>query len=389
MPQIQAPYICIKRPLITVYPLYLENNMKKIHQTLQISLFFIISTLLLTACGGGADSESDDMTLSGTAATGAPIVGSIQVTGSAGNKATVSIDASGNYSIDVSGLSSPFIISAIADDQTQATQYSIAFAANQTVNITPLTTLTLFNASAKQDLENLETNWATLFSGITQQQIEDAAIIIKANFASLLSSEGLDPVAFDIFGSTFNADGSGFDAILDLLTVIFDFINGSFTVDVDGQPAFSFDPNIDTSGFGGSGNVDLGSLTFSGAAATDLGFTTFTPQTNETATINTAGSTSSTLVWEKVEGSKRYKLSIVITDLNNGNPPSTTVTFDVFTVGESTQTHIWSTVAAPPVTIGFDDVAFNFVSLNGGMSGSAEFTILTINGVLNRDRTGL
>ena len=242
----------------------------KIFRFLQI-LLLASATFALISCSGSSSDDDDTpqaSSISGTAAMGAPIVGTILVTDSLGATAVADIDASGNYEVDVTGLTPPFIISAIPDDSAVATQYSFASQGNVIVNITPVTTLALFNASGMQDLSALETNWAS--SRLTVQNIEDAIAVINANFESLYASAGLD-TTFDPFNNAFNADGAGFDGLLDSLSITIDASGGTFAVAVAGQPDFSFDLDIDLGDGGSTGASGTWNLSI---ATTVSGFTT-------------------------------------------------------------------------------------------------------------------
>lgn len=247
-------------------------------QAIVLALF----SLTLISCGGSSSGSNTTTTstLSGTAAVGIPIDGDIIVTDSMGALATAEIDSTGNYVVDVTGLTPPFIIAAVPSDNMLPTQYSFAAQANITVNVTPLTTLTLFNASGQQDLDAIQADWVNQFASITQTQINNVQAVINANFAALFSGQGLDPATFDLFSSPFSANGTGFDAILDALTVTLDPANNTFSVNVDDLP-FDFDFDIDI-GDGGDpgnngGNGAGADLMLAGADTSVIGTTYSTP----------------------------------------------------------------------------------------------------------------
>ena len=94
------------------------NQFKKFILALLVLLF----SATLFSCGGGSSSSSTTTpttpaakSLTGTAATGVPIDGNVLVTDSSTPPKTVMavIDASGNYTADVTGFTPPLIISAI------------------------------------------------------------------------------------------------------------------------------------------------------------------------------------------------------------------------------------------------------------------------------------
>ena len=80
----------------------------------KITLLGIV--VLLSSCGGGGGSgaaitDPTTPTVSGTAASGAPIVGIVNVLGANGLSASSLIESDGSYSIDVALLTPPFISS--------------------------------------------------------------------------------------------------------------------------------------------------------------------------------------------------------------------------------------------------------------------------------------
>ena len=112
-------------------------------------------SILATGCGGGGGSSTPvappDM-LSGTAAAGAAIIGQVTVKGSAGNTTSTLIEANGNYNVDVSGLTAPYILRAEGTVGGKAyTLHSYAEEADigATVNITPFTDLIVSNAAGQ------------------------------------------------------------------------------------------------------------------------------------------------------------------------------------------------------------------------------------------------
>ena len=72
----------------------------------------LIVSIALIGCGGGGASGSSSatpLTLNGIAATGAPIANAvITVLDATGTSKSTTADASGNYTLDVTGLTRPF-----------------------------------------------------------------------------------------------------------------------------------------------------------------------------------------------------------------------------------------------------------------------------------------
>lgn len=211
------------------------------------TIMVLVLAAAITACGGSSSSgnnnetpddgnqeppASETQTLSGTAATGAPIDGFIYLTdanGQPGTAVAYDIDAEGNYEIDVSDFLAPFILKAVPDDGSDS-EYSYADAPG-IANITPMTTLALFEATGREDLETLFDEWSTRAANINTQDIIDAAQALVQNFNDSLQEQGVNPDDFDIFSSPFAANNQGFDAVLDSIVVS---ISGG-TVTINGQ----------------------------------------------------------------------------------------------------------------------------------------------------------
>ncbi len=224
-------------------------------------LLALVVALGLSGClhddddDGGASAPAS-ATVSGTAATGAPLVGYVYVTDKNGTEINVRVGGDGSYSADVTGMSPPFMIRAVPDDTAQPTQYAYASRANVRVNITPLTTLALFLASNQSDLAAMAANWSSRSGEITTTALDAAKAVVNANLLAQYQAQGLDGTTYDFFSAPFKADGSGFDALLDTVKVSIDMKGGGITVTVNGAP-HTFDPNIDTSAIrlgGGSGS---------------------------------------------------------------------------------------------------------------------------------------
>lgn len=217
-----------------------------------LSILLAITGLMLSGCGGSGGGTAASSTLSGTAATGAAIVGHIEITGANGASLTnVPINSDGSYNADVSNMAAPFIIVAIPDDTSLPLQYSYAGSVNVTVNVTPLTTLAMFLANSQQDLATLVSGWNSTM--IDTMALQTAQARINANFAAQFQTQGLDETSYNFFSGNFAVDGSGFDALLDNVIIAIDMAGSAFSVQVGGAP-FTFDTSIDTSTININGN---------------------------------------------------------------------------------------------------------------------------------------
>jgi hypothetical protein len=142
----------------------------------KIALSTAIVGMFLTGCGGGGGGGANPVaattaTLSGTVAGGAAVIGTVVVTDSLGATKGGSIEANGHYSVDVTGMTGPFMLKAAGTvGNTSVTYYSAATSSdvNGTVNVTPFTNLIVSNIAA-QLAENYfasdqHANFATLFT---------------------------------------------------------------------------------------------------------------------------------------------------------------------------------------------------------------------------------
>ena len=182
-------------------------------------------SIALVACGGGGDSAITPITpttatLTGTAASGAPIVGTVTIKDSSSTPKTktVTIAADGKYTVDVSDMTSPFMMR--ADGTVGGRSYSLYSAAassdiNGTVNITPLTDLIVANI-AGQVASSIYTSGN--FSSLTPAALSQAETNLQQRLQPVLTALGLD-TAIDLLRATFNANHTGLDAVLDVLRV--------------------------------------------------------------------------------------------------------------------------------------------------------------------------
>ncbi|KAB8065010.1 hypothetical protein [Janthinobacterium violaceinigrum] len=202
------------------------------------------ATLMLAACGGSSSSADPvapvapippvvpvapppATTLSGTAAVGAPVSGSVIAIDSKGKiSVAVSTGAGGAYTLDVGGMTAPFLLSITGTaGGKQVTMNSIATAAGQTVNITPLTDLIVSAASGQPGGTALASVCApvantvpaactaALASAATQQRL-DAAIAAVVAMIKPINTSNTNPLT-----GAFVANGTGMDAVLDQILV--------------------------------------------------------------------------------------------------------------------------------------------------------------------------
>jgi len=210
--------------------------------------------LLASACNDSTSTATTTTpaaeTLSGTAATGAAIVGTVSVVDTKGVQVNTTTATNGSFTATVTGMAGPFIVKVVPNGAGE-TLYSWAGSSNATVNVTPLTNLALFMANGNGNLGTLYNAWASSHAGLTAQKIEDARKVVDANFSTHLTSRGLDPATYNFFNTAFTVNGSGVDGFLDSLRVTIG-TSGTFTVTVN-NATFAFNVNATTTSGTGTG----------------------------------------------------------------------------------------------------------------------------------------
>jgi len=208
-------------------------------------------------CGGGGhhhddpvtpDPDSDPVTheLSGTAASGAPIIGQVTVKDAAGTLKVVDIEADGHYSVDVSNLVAPFLLRAAGKvGGRNVILLSAATTADLdgTINITPFTDLIVANIAGQVATSYFDSG---TFSTLTTDQLNAAKTVLTQRLQPILASMGISD-SFDLLRTSFAANRSGFDAVMDVVRVtvdagtgtaqIRDLINNTVISDVLSNPS--------------------------------------------------------------------------------------------------------------------------------------------------------
>lgn len=261
---------------------------------------FMSLALMLGGCDGGGG--SNDNSLTGTAATGAPLSGAtVTVVGANGQTATATADANGAFTVAVTPLTFPAMVRA---ESGSTTLFSWANAANTTVNITPLTTSALVLTNLPDDLSAAFNAWQTHAGSLTQAALRAQQAIVNANLAAQLTAAGLTPQTYDFFSTAFTPNGSGIDGVMDALDFLFNFggsggFSGVVTINVAGtSTAVPFSVSIDTTGFNvggvsgggsGGGSNNLSALAGTHTLQCQAGSTGCAAGTSATLTISAAG----------------------------------------------------------------------------------------------------
>ena len=196
----------------------------------------------LVACGGGSGSSSTSSgstspTNSGStpSATPSAMSGTVAIGNALTNAAVTVLDvngksvsttsgANGSYSVSITGLTAPFVITATDPSGASSTLYSVAATvptgttAPVIANVTPLTTA--IAALLTQSGNPLDlTASGSLGSTISQTTVSAAVAKLNTALATILSSNGLSANSFDPIGGTFTPNQAGADAVIDSIDV--------------------------------------------------------------------------------------------------------------------------------------------------------------------------
>ncbi len=205
------------------------------------SCFLVLVSLvtMLAGCGGGGSASpsgtsgggSNNTTasiVSGVAATGTPIAGTVYLkdSSSPAKELSTTINADGSFSFDVTGLTAPFLLKAVGSANGQNyTLYSFAGAPG-TANINPLSHLAVVQANSGADP-------ASLYAQPTAAQLQAmrtaiATIIpqIQALLQQVLSQYGVASTNF--ISDSYKANHTGLDLLFDMIAFLVN--NGSLTV---------------------------------------------------------------------------------------------------------------------------------------------------------------
>jgi len=211
-------------------------------------------TLSLSACGGGGASSSaaNDSpasaaptvasSVNGVVATGRPLAGAtVTAYGSDGNACgSAQTAADGSYAMNTQCVAGPVTFAVTSGPAGLPPLAAIALpntsagAVSGTVNLTPLSTLALYDFVATQDIvptAQAEPSFAYILAAVPTivqagqltgksmqtilAQMQSAARAVVQAIAQQLQAVGIDPASFDPVTTPFAANGTGVDALFD------------------------------------------------------------------------------------------------------------------------------------------------------------------------------
>jgi hypothetical protein len=191
---------------------------------------------VLAACGGGGGSSSASSpsagatsataasTMSGTVAIGDALANAtVTVIDSTGKTASTTSGSNGAYSVSITGLTAPFVITASDPSGASGTLYSVVANATTTggaavtANVTPLTTAVA--ALLTPSGNPLTLTQAGALSSVTPATTTAAVTVLDNALSQILTANGLSPTSFDPIGGAFTPNQNGADAVIDSVQV--------------------------------------------------------------------------------------------------------------------------------------------------------------------------
>ncbi len=237
----------------------------------RVWLSLLAAAFLLTGCLSDGNTVAPATAISGTAATGAAMTGTVVLVDANGVTRTVNIGALGAFQIPTTGLAAPFILRATGSGADAGTVlFSFADGLTGIFNITPLTHMALEllrqgDDTPAADLPTLFSAWGDRVNPANLADIQAAILLaqrrINATLRTAFEVNGLAPATFDFLRTRFSPDGSGIDGVLDSITGLV-IAGGQINFNVNGAP-ITFTIGIDIAdiviggGTGGGGGTPV------------------------------------------------------------------------------------------------------------------------------------
>lgn len=268
----------------------MNNFIRRINNGL-LALSLMILTLLLFGCSGGGGGVSAQV-VSGTAAVGAPLAGQVSLKDSSSpavERSTV-IGSDGSFAIDVTGMKAPFILQATGSANGQ-NHSLLSFAGGLgTANVTPISHALVAIAWGSGSPEEVFVNPDAQKLRTINDGLPAAVADLMGQLTPLL--QACDVLGMDPLRDRFAADHTGFDGMLDLITVTVAGTSLTIANQTSGAPIFA----------AAIGNVRNG--TFDASNMPSL-------PTSPVAVTNLAavgGTGQVTLSWDAVSNATSYNL---------------------------------------------------------------------------------
>lgn len=203
-------------------------------KNLKENTMVIIATIVLSACGGGGSSGAGNTTppptqgvsvsLTGIAAAGAPIIGSVTARDSLGVQfGPTTINPNGSYTLTATNGTAPFIVKATGTISGKAgTYYSSATVGTTIANITPLTDMIVAQATNKSPAVAFASCLPAACVQPSQTALNTAQTNVQGSLTNLLNTFNV-PANTNLMTGSFTAGAvvgqSPVDILLDAITV--------------------------------------------------------------------------------------------------------------------------------------------------------------------------
>lgn len=158
-------------------------------------------------------------TLTGTAASGDPLAGAtVTLKDQNGNTRTATTAGDGAFSVNVTGLTAPFLLEVVSGSTTYYSASAAPASSNPTANVDQYTDLALRGYYAALNGSDISTVFADVSAATVmpdQTDLNNLASTLNNVLQPTLADDGVASAAsFNIFTTTFTANDTGFDALL-------------------------------------------------------------------------------------------------------------------------------------------------------------------------------
>ena len=183
----------------------------------------VVATATLVACGGGGGSTpppapAPSATVSGTAASGAPLANLVVTLKDSTNHAvTATTSVSGDFTLDTSGLAPPFLLQVTTPGGAHLLSVSTDANRTATINVTPLTDVLVRSWYAVQGQSaDAAFDDPSGLPAPDPDRVRSLATTLLRVLQLAVDAAGA-PVAdpLDLIAAPFHADGTGMDRLLD------------------------------------------------------------------------------------------------------------------------------------------------------------------------------
>jgi cohesin domain-containing protein len=203
-------------------------------------LFAPLLVFILTGCSGSGASNSS--TISGVAAAGSTLAGTVYLKDSStpAKELSIPIAADGSFSFNLEGLTAPFLLKAAGTANGDVlTLFSFA-SASGTININPLSNLSVALANDGADLQGLYDSPDPVKMHTILNALPSAIATVQTVLQPMLAKFGVATVNF--ISDPYKADHQGIDLFLDIVGIRF---NNGFVFISDKQTNYNINMTLD------------------------------------------------------------------------------------------------------------------------------------------------